>query len=101
MDDDRGGGYVEETLVEWARPFLSDNKRVLRVMDTRLGGQYSKKEAQATAALTLQCLRLDPRNRPLMVDALATLEQLRVIKGARGTPGAGPSHRESTRAADS
>lgn len=85
MDDERGGSYAEETLVEWAVPFLSDNKRMLRVMDTRLRGQYSKKEAQATAALALHCLSMDPKSRPLMVDALATLEQLRVIKGSLGT----------------
>ncbi|PKI73273.1 hypothetical protein CRG98_006211 [Punica granatum] len=81
MDDERGGGYVGETLVEWATPFLSDGKRMVRVMDTRLGGQYSKKEAQATAALALQCLSLDPKSRPLMVDALAALEQLQTVKG--------------------
>ncbi|KAE8692956.1 Protein kinase APK1A [Hibiscus syriacus] len=38
MDDERVG-FSEETLVEWAKPFLSDNRKVLRIMDTRLGGQ--------------------------------------------------------------
>ncbi|XP_031399362.1 probable serine/threonine-protein kinase PBL2 isoform X2 [Punica granatum] len=93
MDDERGGGYVGETLVEWATPFLSDGKRMVRVMDTRLGGQYSKKEAQATAALALQCLSLDPKSRPLMVDALATLEQLQTVKGVPGTPPSVLNHR--------
>ena len=40
MDDERAG-FSEETLVDWAKPFLSDNRKVLRIMDTRLGGQYS------------------------------------------------------------
>ncbi|KAM5584835.1 putative serine/threonine-protein kinase PBL18 [Rosa sericea] len=75
MDDERAGS-VEETLVDWAKPFLIDSKRVLRIMDTRLGGQYPKKAAQAAAALALQCLHTDPKNRPLMIDGLATLEQL-------------------------
>lgn len=75
MDDERAGS-VEETLVDWAKPFLSDSRRVLRIMDTRLGGQYSKKAAQAAAALALQCLHTDPKNRPLMIDVLATLERL-------------------------
>ncbi|KAL2333992.1 hypothetical protein Fmac_015205 [Flemingia macrophylla] len=48
VEDDRPG-FSEETLVDWAKPFLSDSRRVLRIMDTRLGGQYSKKEAQAAA----------------------------------------------------
>lgn len=75
MDDERAGS-VEETLVDWAKPFLSDSRRVLRIMDTRLGGQYSKKAAQAAAALALQCLHTDPKNRPLMIDVLSTLERL-------------------------
>lgn len=75
MTDDRAG-FVEETLVDWAKPFLGDSRRMLRIMDTRLGGQYSKKGAQAAAALALQCLHTDPKNRPPMVVVLATLERL-------------------------
>lgn len=67
---------MDETLVDWAKPFLSDSRRVLRIMDTRLGGQYSKKGAQAAAALALQCLHIDPKNRPPMIDILTTLERL-------------------------
>ncbi|CAN4119775.1 unnamed protein product [Withania somnifera] len=67
-------GGAEETLVEWAKPFLSDSRRVLRIMDSRLGGQYSKKGAQAAAALALQCLNVDPKLRPTMDEVLATLE---------------------------
>ncbi|XP_040993673.1 probable serine/threonine-protein kinase PBL18 [Juglans microcarpa x Juglans regia] len=75
MNDDRAG-FVDETLVDWAKPFLSDSRRVLRIMDTRLGGQYSKKGAQAAAALALQCLHTDPKNRPPMIDILTSLERL-------------------------
>ncbi|CAL5425527.1 unnamed protein product [Camellia sinensis] len=73
---------VEETLVEWAKPFLCDNRRVLRIMDTRLEGQYSKKGAQAAASLALQCVDTDPRNRPTMLDLLFALEQLKTSKDA-------------------
>ncbi|KAJ8543857.1 hypothetical protein K7X08_025475 [Anisodus acutangulus] len=69
-------GGAEETLVEWAKPFLSDSRRVLRIMDTRLGGQYSKKGAQAAAALAFQCLNVDPKLRPTMDEVLATLKLL-------------------------
>ncbi|PPD77967.1 hypothetical protein GOBAR_DD25097 [Gossypium barbadense] len=78
--DDENFGFSEETLVEWAKPFLSDNRKVLRIMDTRLGGQYSKKGAQAAAALALQCLHKDPKNRPCMIDVLASLDRLHVTK---------------------
>ncbi|XP_049372931.1 probable serine/threonine-protein kinase PBL3 isoform X2 [Solanum verrucosum] len=78
-------GGAEETLVEWARPFLSDSRRVLRIMDTRLGGQYSKKGAQAAAALALRCLHVDPKLRPTMKEVLATLELLPTPKDSSRT----------------
>nr|XP_043609159.1 probable serine/threonine-protein kinase PBL3 isoform X1 [Erigeron canadensis] len=73
--DEREGG-VEETLVDWVKPFLSDTKRVLRIMDSRLGGQYPKKGAQAMAALASKCLHKDHRFRPVMADVLATLKEI-------------------------
>ncbi|CAL9099311.1 unnamed protein product [Musa textilis] len=78
VDEDRGS--TEEALVDWAKPFLNDKRKMLRIMDTRLEGRYSKKEAQTIAALALQCLRVDPKNRPNMTDILPVLEQLRAPK---------------------
>lgn len=75
MADERDGG-VEEALVDWVKPFLGDNRRVLRIMDTRLGGQYSKKGAQAVAAVALKCIRTDPKDRPPMSEILAALEEI-------------------------
>ncbi|XP_057480523.1 probable serine/threonine-protein kinase PBL3 [Actinidia eriantha] len=79
MGDEAPGG-AEETLVDWAKPFLGDCRRVLRIMDTRLGGQYPKKQAQAAAALAVQCLHIDPKNRPAMIDVLSAMEQLHTSK---------------------
>lgn len=73
--DERAGG-VEETLVEWVKPFLSDSKRVLRIMDTCLGGQYSRKGVQAVTALATKCLDNDHRCRPTMADVLASLQEI-------------------------
>jgi interleukin-1 receptor-associated kinase 4 len=84
--DEGTGIFSEETLVEWAKPFLSDNRGVLRIMDTRLGGQYNKKVAQGVASLALQCLHSDPKTRPVMSDALATLERLQLSKDQTKTP---------------
>ncbi|RWV95987.1 hypothetical protein BHE74_00043973 [Ensete ventricosum] len=78
VDEDRGS--TEEALVDWAKPFLNDKRKMLRIMDTRMEGRYSKKEAQTIAALALQCLRVDPKNRPNMTDILPVLEQLRAHK---------------------
>ena len=78
LDEDNGSR--EKILVDWAKPFLNDKRKMLRVMDTRLEGQYSKKEAQTIAALALQCLHADPRIRPNMTHILPALEQLRAPK---------------------
>lgn len=84
MEEDRAGS--EDTLADWAKPFLSDQRRILRIMDTRLEGQYPKKGAQGAGALALQCLDTDPKNRPVMKEVLATLEQLQMAKSTPGTP---------------
>ncbi|KAG4964540.1 hypothetical protein JHK85_039515 [Glycine max] len=88
VEDDRPG-FSEETLVDWARPFLSDSRRILRIMDSRLGGQYSKKGARAAAALVLQCLNTDPKYRPTMVTVLAELEALHSSNSFPRTPKSG------------
>ncbi|XP_031388031.1 probable serine/threonine-protein kinase PBL3 isoform X2 [Punica granatum] len=75
LDDERPG-YLDETLVEWAKPFLRESRRMFRIMDTRLGGQYSKKGAQSAAAIAQQCLDLDPKCRPPMSEVLTMLEEL-------------------------
>lgn len=84
LGDERAGGVEEESLVDWAKPLLSD-KRVLRIMDSRMGGQYSKKEAQAVASLAFLCLHFDPKIRPPMIDVLATLEQVHLSKSVSRT----------------
>lgn len=91
MDDDRPA-YSEETLVDWAMPFLSDSRRILRIMDTKLGGQYSKKGAQAAASLVLKCLHTDPKHRPTMVNVLAALEALHSSNSAPRTPKSDHNH---------
>ncbi|GJS72456.1 probable serine/threonine-protein kinase PBL3 isoform X1 [Tanacetum coccineum] len=74
--DERG---VEETLVEWVKPFLCDNRGVFRIMDARLGGRHSKKGAQAVATLALKCLHKDPKQRPTMTEVIASLEEITKI----------------------
>ncbi|RZC83181.1 hypothetical protein C5167_045966 [Papaver somniferum] len=80
----------ESNLVDWSRPFISDKKRVLRIMDTRLCGQYLKKEAQTAADLAVNCLNLDARNRPSMTEVFTTLEQFRTPNDSLRTPSREP-----------
>uniref|UniRef100_A0A7N0UF01 non-specific serine/threonine protein kinase n=1 Tax=Kalanchoe fedtschenkoi TaxID=63787 RepID=A0A7N0UF01_KALFE len=79
LDEDKLGS-AGDNLVDWSKPFLKDSRRVLRIMDVRLGGQYSKKGAQAVAALAEQCLHIDPKYRPVMSDVLATLEKVHTCR---------------------
>ncbi|KAF8749353.1 hypothetical protein HU200_012684 [Digitaria exilis] len=72
LDEPRGS-----TLVDWAKPKLKLGKQVIRIMDTRLGGQYSKRQAQEVAALALRCLDDEAKNRPAMDDhVLPELQRL-------------------------
>jgi hypothetical protein len=66
----------EHNLVEWARPVLNDARKLSRIMDPRLEGQFSESGARKAAALAYQCLSHRPRNRPSMSTVVTTLEPL-------------------------
>ncbi|CAK9137100.1 unnamed protein product [Ilex paraguariensis] len=73
---------VEQNLVDWAKPYLGDKRKVFRIMDTKLEGQYPQKGAYTAATVALQCLSTEAKIRPRMADVLATLEQLQTPKYA-------------------
>jgi len=64
----------EHNLVEWARPLLNHNKKLLKILDPRLEGQYSSKTALKVAHLAYQCLSQNPKGRPLMSQVVEILE---------------------------
>ncbi|CAI9762018.1 unnamed protein product [Fraxinus pennsylvanica] len=66
----------EHNLVDWATPYLTNKRRILRVLDARLQGQYSLGRALKAAHLALQCLSMDPRSRPNMDEVVTALEKL-------------------------
>ncbi|KAL4335096.1 hypothetical protein GQ457_07G045650 [Hibiscus cannabinus] len=66
----------EQNLVEWARPMLNDHRKLGRIMDPRLEGQYSETGARKAAASAYQCLSHRPKPRPKMSDVVKTLEPL-------------------------
>ncbi|KAK8579010.1 hypothetical protein V6N13_142245 [Hibiscus sabdariffa] len=66
----------EQTLVDWAKPYLNSSRRLRYIMDQRLGGQYSVKRAKQMALLALQCISLNPKYRPQMAAIVETLESL-------------------------
>lgn len=66
----------EHNLVEWARPLLNHSKKLLRILDPRLEGQYSTKIAVKVANLAYQCLSQNPKGRPVMSQVVEILEAL-------------------------
>ncbi|XP_047322097.1 serine/threonine-protein kinase RIPK-like [Impatiens glandulifera] len=67
----------EQSLVEWARPQLKDPRKLRRVLDPRLEGQYSESGAEKAAALAYDCLSHRPKNRPTMSNIVNILEPLK------------------------
>ncbi|XP_051152562.1 serine/threonine-protein kinase PBL34-like [Andrographis paniculata] len=77
MDKKRPSG--EQNLVTWARPYLSEKRKVYQLVDPRLELNYSVKGVQKVAQLACSCLSRDTKARPSMdevVRVLAPLQEL-------------------------
>uniref|UniRef100_A0A0A9EJT6 non-specific serine/threonine protein kinase n=2 Tax=Arundo donax TaxID=35708 RepID=A0A0A9EJT6_ARUDO len=83
---DKSKPASEQNLVDWARPYLGDKRRLYRIMDSKLGGQYPKKGAHAVAGIALQCIRNEAKMRPAMSEVVEKLEQLQDPKYNVATP---------------
>lgn len=68
----------EQNLTDWAFPFLREKKKLLNIVDPRLGGDYPIKGAHKAAMLAYHCLNSNPKARPLMRDIVDSLEPLQV-----------------------
>ncbi|KAF6159798.1 hypothetical protein GIB67_030056 [Kingdonia uniflora] len=79
LDPNRPTG--QHNLVDWLKPSLTDRRKLKRIMDPRLEGQYSVKGAIQAAELTLKCLGTEPRMRPPMKEVVESLEQIEALKG--------------------
>ncbi|CAN8279430.1 unnamed protein product [Cochlearia groenlandica] len=66
----------EQSLVEWARPYLTSRRKVLLIVDTRLNSQYKTEEAVRMASIAVQCLSKEPKSRPTMDQVVRALVQL-------------------------
>jgi len=75
----------EYNLAEWARPLLNEKRKLLRILDPRMEGEYSVKGAQKAATLAYQCLSQNPKARPLMKDVVETLEPLQITTDMENT----------------
>lgn len=53
---DKNRPLREQNLVEWAKPLLNSKRKISQVMDVRIEGQYSSREAMKLAHIVIQCL---------------------------------------------
>ncbi|KAI3524817.1 hypothetical protein L1887_03481 [Cichorium endivia] len=66
----------EQNLADWARPQLKCLRKLNRIVDPRLEGQYSEFGLEKAAELAYQCLSRRPKARPTMSTIVKTLEPL-------------------------
>lgn len=73
---DKNRPFRERNLIEWARPCIGNKRKIARIIDDRLEGQYSLDGVYKVYTLALQCLSIDPVSRPCMNEVVTELEQL-------------------------
>jgi hypothetical protein len=69
----------EQSLVEWARPMLRDQRKLERIIDPRLANQHKTEAAQVAASLAYKCLSQHPKYRPTMCEVVKVLESIQEV----------------------
>lgn len=87
---DKSRGKNEQNLIDWTKPYLTSSRRLRFIIDPRLSGQYSVKGAKQIANLALQCISVNPKDRPKMAAIVETLEALQHYKDMAVTCGQWP-----------
>lgn len=77
---DRSRAGPEKKLLDWVRPQLPDKRKLFRIMDSKLEGQYSRKGAYVAANLALQCAHIEPKYRPQMSEVVSILDKIPSLK---------------------
>lgn len=83
IDKNRPSG--EHNLVEWAKPYLANKRKIFRIVDNRLQGQYSLDVAHKASNISLRCISTDPKFRPHMNEVVKELEHLQNSKATEKT----------------
>jgi serine/threonine protein kinase len=73
---DRARRPREQSLVDWARPYLKKADKLHRVMDPAMECQYSCKGAERAAMVAYKCLSQNPKSRPTMREVVQALEPI-------------------------
>ncbi|XP_078429992.1 protein kinase superfamily protein isoform X2 [Wolffia australiana] len=67
----------EHNLVEWARPLLAHQRKLVKIVDSRMEGQYSDRALRRVADVAYCCLSPNPKARPSMAQVVEILQSLR------------------------
>ncbi|KAI4322140.1 hypothetical protein L6164_021860 [Bauhinia variegata] len=74
----------QHNLVEWAKPYLANKRKIFRVLDNRLEGQRSVEDAYKVATLAMRCLSTESKFRPNMDEVVTALERLQIPINVNG-----------------
>ncbi|KAK1393207.1 putative serine/threonine-protein kinase PBL3 [Heracleum sosnowskyi] len=77
---DKSRARPEQKLLDWVRPQLPDKRKLFRIMDSKLEGQYNRKGAYVAANLALQCAHIEPKYRPQMSEVVSILDKIPSLK---------------------
>lgn len=71
----------QSNLVDWVKPYLLQERKLVDIMDSRLEGEYPSKAAFKIAQLALKCLAPEQKTRPSMKAVVETLEHIEASNG--------------------
>lgn len=77
------GAYNEkdENLIDWAKSFIVDRRKVRRILDPSLKPDFRNMAMlSVVSSLIVQCIRNNPKKRPSMVTVLETLEKINIMR---------------------
>jgi hypothetical protein len=73
---DRNRPKSEQKLLEWVKPYISDQRKLHNVIDPQLEGRYPIKAAVKFANIATSCLVKQPKGRPKMSDVVEGLRKV-------------------------
>lgn len=72
----------ERNLIDWAMPYLTSKRKILHVMDARIKGQYTVREALKVSSLTHKCLSAEHKLRPGADEVVEALDQIADLRNS-------------------
>ncbi|KAE9603497.1 putative protein kinase RLK-Pelle-RLCK-VIIa-1 family [Lupinus albus] len=66
----------EQNLITWCRPFFSDQRKLIQIVDPLLRGNFPVRCLHQAVAITTMCLQEQPKVRPHISDIAVALEYL-------------------------